>query len=466
MKIKIIYPTKFENEKRYVVYTVFRHFFKLEDISLEFSDVINKNEVHIICEDCASAQKLVLNNVLFNIDEKDWLTMSTLPLLPLDYVRLDGISGTFLFNDVPVLYGNSTGNVSYNYNNTLRCDIDLFGGIFFLLTLYEEVVINKYDLHGRFNYQDSIIYKSELHSRPVVNEYLEILKALFNKAGFNPISNTRKYQLILSHDVDVPFSYNASAWNFLRNCLADLIVRKSLGTFIQKVGARLLPGKSLKYKLDPFCNLSYLMQVSEKYSIKSQFNFIVVNGKGNIDGNYDIGDEYFNVILKEIYQRGHIIGLHPSYHTYNDFELLKGEYHKLKGILDKLSIPSTKLGGRQHYLRWINPQTWQIWDDVGLKYDSSIGSEFFLGFRCGTCYDFPVFNLLTRQSLALIEYPLLIMDVCTFKSKTKEEMDNAIMNISRICRFYNGNLTYLFHNNYAVTRNQKASYEYLISKLI
>lgn len=466
MKFKIIYPPKYENEKRYIISTVFSHFLKLEDILLEFSDLIEKNEVHIICEDCESAQKIILNNVLFNLDEQDWLTERALPIMPLEYANLDELKGNFFYSNVPVLFGNVKGQLVYEIDNDIRCDIDIFGGIFFLLTLYEELVIDNYDEHGRFNYLDSIIFKSDLYMRPVVNEYLEILKTLFKKAGIPSIKSSNHYQLILSHDVDVPFSYDANTFNFIRNILADLILRKSFGTFIKKLGARLLPGKTLKYKLDPYNNLRYLMEVSEKYSIKSQFNFITLNGKGNIDGNYEISDDYFGVLLKEIHERGHVIGLHPSYETIDNFELLKGQYNKLKVILDNLSIPSVGLGGRQHYLRWRNPETWQIWDDIGLKYDSSIGSEYFMGFRCGTCFEFPVFNLLTKQPLKLIEYPLLVMDVCAFKLKTKEKINNSILEISKICKFYNGNLTFLFHNNYAVTKNQKIAYEKLISELI
>jgi hypothetical protein len=171
-------------------------------------------------------------------------------------------------------------------------------------------------------------------------------------------------------------------------------------------------------------------------------------------------------LLKEIHERGHVIGLHPSYQTYNNLELLKTEYVKLKGILDNLSIPSDRLGGRQHYLRWGNPETWQIYNDTGLEYDSSLGSEYYVGFRCGTCFEFPVFNLLTKQSLKLVEFPLLVMDVYGFKLKSKKKMESAIKDIARICKFYNGNMTLLFHNNYVVTKRQKQSYEYLISELI
>jgi hypothetical protein len=192
----------------------------------------------------------------------------------------------------------------------------------------------------------------------------------------------------------------------------------------------------------------------------------MINGRGNIDGNYEISDEYFLELLSEINKRGHIIGIHPSYETFDNFQLLFCQYDKLKKILNKLEITSTELGGRQHFLRWRNPETWQIWEDCGLKYDSSLGSESFMGFRCGTCFEFPVFNLLTSKSLRLIEYPLLVMDICAFKTKSKQIREDAILDISKICRYYNGNMTFLFHNNYAVTKIQKASYEHLISKLI
>lgn len=466
MKLKIIYSPKFENEKTYIVNTVFRHFLKLDDISIEFSNDINLSEVHIVCEDNPSSKKIILSNVLFDVEEKEWLTQVCLPITPMKYLKLNGLTGKFLYNEVPVLFGKSSCKVGYEKENTIQCDVDLFGGMFFLLTLLEEVVINSFDEHGRFNYLDSFIFKSGLHSRPVVNEYLEILKALFNKAGFQEINDNRKYQLILSHDVDVPFSFNSSSFNFIRNIFADLIIRRSFATFLKKVGARILPGKLLKYKLDPYNNLRYLMKVSENFSIKSQFNFITLNGHGNIDGNYEIADDYFIELFKEINARGHIIGLHPSYETFNNFNLLLGQYKKLKGILDSLSINSVGLGGRQHYLRWRNPVTWQILENCGLKYDSSLGSEYFMGFRCGTCYEFPVFNLLTSKALRLIEYPLLVMDICAFKTKSKQTRENTILNISKICRFYNGNMTFLFHNNYAVTKRQRTAYEHLISKLI
>ena len=47
---------------------------------------------------------------------------------------------------------------------------------------------------------------------------------------------------------------------------------------------------------------------------------------------------------------------------------------------------------RQHYLRWRAPTTWQNWEDAGLDYDSTVGYADHVGFRAGTCYEYPIFN--------------------------------------------------------------------------
>ena len=50
--------------------------------------------------------------------------------------------------------------------------------------------------------------------------------------------------------------------------------------------------------------------------------------------------------------------------------------------------------------------------DAGLDYDTTVSFADTPGFHCGVCYEFPVFNVLTRQKLPLIERPLVVMD-CT-----------------------------------------------------
>ena len=130
---------------------------------------------------------------------------------------------------------------------------------------------------------------------------------------------------------------------------------------------------------------------------------------GEIDGVYSMDDPWIRRLLKKIHDRGHEVGLHLSYNT---FRILIRRALNLSGSTGMYGegIDQKVWGGRQHFLRWENPTTWQNWEDAGLDYDSTLGLSHHTGFRCGTCFDYPVFNLVTRTALKLRERPLIVMD--------------------------------------------------------
>ena len=73
-------------------------------------------------------------------------------------------------------------------------------------------------------------------------------------------------------------------------------------------------------------------------------------------------------------------------------------------------VEQAQWGGRQHYLRWENPETWRACEDAGLAHDSTLGFSAGSGFRTGACVDHPVFDLRARRALRLRERPLVVMD--------------------------------------------------------
>ena len=96
--LKILYPLKFENEKRYIIHTVFNYFLKIDNISIEFSDQISENEVIISLENSQESKYLILYNGFFNQNQTDWLSVKTLPILPIEYTNLNKLNGKFLYN--------------------------------------------------------------------------------------------------------------------------------------------------------------------------------------------------------------------------------------------------------------------------------------------------------------------------------------------------------------------------------
>jgi hypothetical protein len=124
--------------------------------------------------------------------------------------------------------------------------------------------------------------------------------------------------------------------------------------------------------------------------------------------------------------------------------------------------------GRQHFLRFEAPTTWQIWEDNNMKWDSTLSYADREGFRCGVCYEFPVFNFLTRKELNLYEKPLIVMEgsFTTYqKHISKQDMIDKIVNLQNKVRKYNGTFVILWHNSSFNTpswNKYKGVYEYII----
>ncbi len=95
-------------------------------------------------------------------------------------------------------------------------------------------------------------------------------------------------------------------------------------------------------------------------------------------GRYDVTRADVATVIRDLDDAGWEVGLHGSYHTKDDPERLTVE----AAVLEEL-VGHSLAGGRQHYLRLSVPETWRHYRDVGLRYDSSLGSGTTCGFQYG-----------------------------------------------------------------------------------
>ena len=456
--IKVSCNTIYVSECNYIMDIIFG-----EWLDVDFQLIIDNKISDLYRIEC-SGNSIEMPNTLFRTNIDKWLHKNSLPSLPLDYLSVDTGQNFKIFSkSIPILFGQGAGSYQFDRKNTFF-PIDLFGGIFYCITLYEEMIPVDADKHDRYDFHNSILYKENIHHRAIANEYLELLKSLF-KVHFNWHDNKeREYQVHVSHDVDFPLALDVALSRKLRNLAADVYIRKSLPLFFKRLIGFLTIGKN-KYYFDPCNNFSYIMDCSERYKLKSEFNFITIDGKWGIDGGYNIESPFFQDLLLEIHERGHLIGFHPSYYTFLDFEKTKQEFEILTNICSKLGIKQIEFGGRQHYLRWKNPDTWQIWNDVGLSRDSSVGYSGTVGFRASCCYSYSAFNLRTRKHLELIEQPLILMDGSLFNVVERSKVIELTQKISDVTKYFKGDFTFLFHNNYAISTFEKKQYEEILSIL-
>ncbi|EYB68146.1 hypothetical protein DEIPH_ctg026orf0050 [Deinococcus phoenicis] len=448
MPLIVTYPDTRLEARRYVAGVLLRDF-----LGLDFIERVQAGQdVTITCTE--DSRCLRMPDEL--LATRHWLEPASLPRLPLARWRVPR-GGPFpepLHPELPVLYGRALGD---GESLRLREDqvdlgLDVFGSSLFLLTRYEEVVRGERDAHGRFAHAGSLAAAEGLALRPLVNEYLDLLWGCLRHLWPGLRRRPRTRRLLLSHDVD------HHLWNRDRHPRRALSALKAdlrnwrtgprpFGTLASV--ARAWRGD---YAADPYNTFVWLMEQSERLGVRSAFYFITDRRHEGVNGSYALDDPWIRRLMADIAGRGHELGLHPSYHTVRDPAQIRHEFGRLRETAGTLGITQATWGGRQHYLRWEAPTTWQAWADAGLNYDSSVGFADHVGFRAGVCYEYRTFNLLTGQPLALTERPLLVMEGSLLDPKymhlSYPEAGRTAQALMRTCAHFDGDFTLLWHNSH------------------
>ena len=322
------------------------------------------------------------------------------------------------------------------YKQSVTCGLDIFASTFFMLTRWEEHVHQERDEHGRFPAKNALSWRAGFLDRPVVNEYANLLWQMLVRLGWSVPRPERQFRLQLSHDVDHPRLWPTRAAR-LRTLGGSLLQRR------QPRETMFWLKKHFFRRQDPYDTFDELMDLAEQNGEPAHFNFLGERPQQS-DAWYDLNTPFLKNLLQKIAARGHVVGFHPSYEAYDDPDAFERELASVRRISGQ-AITS----GRQHYLRFSSPDTWQRWADAGLDCDSSMGYSEAVGFRAGICDTYPVFNVQTRQQLPLHEKPLLAMDVtlALYQKLTPEQAIAQLEHLRREVRKHQGEFTLLWHNS-------------------
>lgn len=444
MIIKI--PQSNISERTYIIDILIGEFLGLS-YSVEVSDTTN---YHLIFDE----NEVIIEDHFFSQYQED-----------LSYLGIEAIPKAVIYAqnqftseaDVPVLYGNDKMVVE---ESRIIFGNDIFAASFFMLTRWEEYVNPARDIHNRFSARDSISYKFDFLDRPIVNEYVEMLWAMLVHLEYKEERKKQEYEFVLTHDVDVLRSYKGKN-ALMRRVIGDLYLRKSPIKAIKSIEEYI----QIKRKkiLDPYDTFSWLMDLSEEANLKSRFYFMS-GGITSYDNRYNINEPVALKIIEEIKKREHIIGFHPSYDAYNN----PIQWNKEKDKLEK-TVNQKVTEGRQHFLRFEAPLTWQIWNDNQMDRDLSLSYADMEGFRSGVCYEYSVFNFLQREKLRLKEMPMIVMEgsFTKYQDISPEQMTEEILILLKIVKKYNGKFVFLWHNssfNVATWFQYKQVYEKVIQQ--
>ena len=449
MNLQINFPANHQPERNYIASVIFDEILGLP-VSINFSDNIIHPEILF-----GNNKKLIIEDHFFSINPTPLFYLDK-KYIPNEPMFINQNENPFLTeNELPVIYGRPYINAD---RNLIHCGIDLFGSSFYMLTRWEEYVLPDQDMHCRFAYSASLAVKWSFLQRPIVNEMAIMLWNMLVHLGFSEKRKVNKFDIMLTHDVDLPL-FVRSNFHIVKKILGDIFKRRNLNEALFTIKSFF--NTIFNIENDPYNTFHYLMHLSEKLNLRSHF-FFLCGGKSKFDESMPIDSPFMQKLIEEIMLRGHHIGIHPSYNSYLDSKLIKEQ----KEILE--SNTKTKIiSGRQHFLRFRTPITWQILEDNGIEWDSSIYYPDMAGFRCGICHAFSVFNILTRKKLKLKELPISAMEVTwtNYLKSPPEEMLAEIKTLIQTVKKYDGTFVLLWHNSSFYTPHFKL-YATIYEKII
>jgi hypothetical protein len=397
----------------------------------------------------ADGCKLEIADDFFARAEGNWLSEASLPEMPLALWDITGetIAPNLTDASLPVLFG-APGLMQYEQG--ARIGLDIFGAAFFMLSRYEEAVPGQRDEHDRFPAAASAACRGGFLHRPIVDEYVELLWSAIHRLWPQVKRRRRTFATVVSCDVDHPYHPGAASLHrMVRRSAGEFIRTPSLSTALGPL-RNYVASRNGNWRHDPYYHaVDWMMDVNEKAGNRVAFYFIPEITDRAMDGVCLIGDRAVTWMLKRIAARGHEIGIHPGYRSYQEARQILSAKNSLQQALDKAGIRQQVAGGRQHYLRW-STRTPAAWHAAGLRYDSTLSYAERAGFRCGTCHEYPMYDLAERKPLSLWQRPLICMESSVIVYAGHGHTDKALdcmRQLKQAARKVNGSFTLLWHNS-------------------
>lgn len=424
--LEIYIPVNFTSEREYAIKCLF-------GVLLGIKYEIRKHNNHNYRIVLPNEREIIFEDHFFSAinENAGYLNQINIP------VNISFICENEFTNDIiPLIFG--INRITIDPDTTLQIGWDIFASSFFMLTRWEEYVQEIRDEHGRFPGTSSLASRHNFLNRPVVNEYAEILWKLISHLGYKGERIKREFRIIPTHDIDhLKYWSIEKKRSLFKNLISDLLIRKNFVLAFSRINSYF---NSSIGRRDPYDTFNYLIEKADSIGTKASFYFIT-GGVTVYENHYSANSREVREIIRNINHLGHRTGIHPSYEAYNNESLLLQEL----SVLSEIS-GSQISEGRNHYLRFEVPFSWQLFQKSGLKIDSSIYYSDLPGFRCGICNEFPVFDILNREILDLYERPLIVMDT-SFKNKEPEAVKNDILELKDTVKKYNGDFVFLWHNS-------------------
>jgi hypothetical protein len=265
-----------------------------------------------------------------------------------------------------------------------------------------------------------------LVERPVVAMYCRHLSAMLERRRGGALERVplwphgRTYAIVLSHDVDVPFT--RAPWAFYtRRLVKDLRtprLRAAVRGLMQmgKVAAVTRVGRRKSAADDPNFQFDAWIEFERSLPTSSCFYVAVTTSADTLGSPYDVNYEYRDpevvAQLRRAVDAGWEVGLHASINARRLPGRISEERAMLEGVL------GSPVRGVRHHHWALDPELPErtLWEHAhaGLRYDSSFGLNDAAAFRRGMIWPFQPFDTERGEELPILEIPPTMMDGSIF----------------------------------------------------
>jgi len=318
---------------------------------------------------------------------------------------------------------------------------DAIGLAFLMLSRLEERDAASEDRYGRFAHATSFAARAGRDREPLADIALDDIAAAL--LGTESPPRRTEYQVLLTHDVDRLRGYHRP-FEPLRNAVGDIVNRgRPLGA-LRRISEAYFGG-------EPSRSVRELMTLGERHDLACRFYFMGPS-RESMDSPYAITMRgCLKRTIDAIRTRGHTVGFHPGFGTARD----PARWLEQKSGLESV-IGAPVSEGRQHVLDYDAAVTPEIWNDAGMRLDTTLAFPELTGFRAGTCRPFPAYSLTRREKLALRQICTAVMDFGLFGGRYRALDHEAALDEARraaaICKRYGGSLVVLYHTGQAADR--------------
>lgn len=309
---------------------------------------------------------------------------------------------------------------------------DIIETIFFHISRYEEYHCppSKKDQWDMMWEKEQFLVKHNLHHIPVVDQ---LVKGFLQALGLQIPKRISQYSM--THDIDVLQKFK----NPVRQLRS--VVRATLDKGVQGLTeSKNLITKTKKGNLkDPYDTFDRLFT---NHPFDKKICYVMAGGETKHDNYYVVDSEESLVMMDLAQSRGYEIGLHASYNANIKEDLFLEEKNKIESITQK-SVQYN----RQHFLHFDLNKTPKIIEDSGIRYDSTLGYQRCIGFRCGTGFSYRLFNFNDRKAYTFFETPMVIMDGGLIDEAGQDlEKAKSLLTQFLAQNKYNTYITFNFHN--------------------